>query len=66
MKTTRTLRATNGDEIHELAILCKHDGTYWLHDLTADPNCDSLEQIQDESDTAVMDVTGGNGFEITD
>lgn len=64
METIRTLTATNGEQTHEMAVILKADGTYWLHDITADPNCDSLEQIQDDSDTAVMDMIGENGFEI--
>ncbi len=66
MKTIRTLTATNGEKTHEMAVLLKADGTYWLHDVTADPSCDSLEQIQDDSNTAVIDVIGVNGFEIVE
>lgn len=56
MKTIRTLAITNGDDTHAVEIIRKDDGTHWLHDTTADPNADSLEQIQDDSDTAVADV----------
>ena len=64
MATVRTLKATSGDQTHDLAVIRKIDGSYWLHDITADPNCDSLEQIQDDSDTAVLDAIEANGFQI--
>jgi len=67
METIRTLMATDGKETpHEMAIIRKDDGTHWLHDMTADPGADSLEQIQDDSNTAVIVVIGNNGFAIID
>lgn len=65
METTRTLKATNGTEIRDLAIVEWDGGTY-LWDPTADPNCDSLEQLQDDSDESVADAIRANGFEIVE
>jgi hypothetical protein len=64
MDIVRTLRATNGDQTHELGVIRKADGSHWLQDLTADPNADSLDLLQDDSDSAVMDALEANGFEI--
>ena len=66
MKTIRTLRVTNGKITGDMAIIRKTDGTHWLHDITADPSCDALEQIQDDSNLAVRDVIEQHGFTIVD
>ena len=64
MNRVRTLHATDGQAIHELAVLRKLDGTYWLHDVTADPYADSLEQIQDAGDRSVLDALRAGEFTI--
>lgn len=66
LETVRTFTASRGDERREMAIYRKStDGSLWLHDVTGDLNCDSLTEIEDESDTAIADAIGVNEFEIT-
>lgn len=60
LETIRTVQVFNGQETRTLAVLKDARG-FWLHDTQNDPNADSLEQIADESDSAIMDA---NGFEI--
>lgn len=63
LTTIRTITITNGAETREVAILRDARG-YWLHDLAADPNADSLTQLADDSDSSVMDVIREHGFEV--
>lgn len=58
----RKITTTNGTELRETEILQDHRG-FWLHDCAADPNSDALQQIEDDSDTAVQDALT-DGWEI--
>jgi hypothetical protein len=62
----RVAVATDGIGTRELAVFQRPDGTYWLQDCISDPGADSLWQIQDDSDTAIMDAIRDNGWELVD
>lgn len=70
LTTTRTLNAahaSDGSDTHQLAVLQRDtDGTFWLHDLTADPNCDSLVQIDADHDVDISEAICSSGFQIVD
>lgn len=64
-ETIRTVQATNGEEIRNLAVLHDERG-YWLHDAENDENMDGLTELSDDSDTSIMDAIRDNGFEIVE
>ncbi len=63
LESIKTLKASNGTETRNLEVL-KDSRGFWLRDIENDPNSDSLEQIADDSDSAIMDAIRDNGFEI--
>ena len=63
LETVRTILTSNDETFRTLAIL-KDSRGFWLHDIDNDPNADSLEQLADDSNSAVMDLIRDNGFEI--
>lgn len=65
MNTIRQITVANGTETHTLDLVFEM-GCHWLWDKTNDKSCDSLCQIADDSDLAVMDVIRENGFEIVE
>ena len=67
MTTTqiRLLKITNGADVREAQIVAK-GGSVYFWDCTADPTCDSLVLLADDSDMSVTDVIRDSGFEIVE
>lgn len=65
LTTVRTVETSDGSDNRTLEVLICSEGRFWLHDKT-DINFDGLEEIQDDSDTAIMDAIRDGGFEIVE
>ena len=66
LKVIRTVEITTADgDRRTITVYHCEDRGYLLHD-SNDVNFDNLEQMQDDSDTSIMDLVGDNGFEIVE